>query len=144
MSQPMTRAQMFAFIQEAPRTGHLATVRANGRPHVAPIWIAVDPDREEIVFTTGSDTVKGRSLIQRQWAALCVDDQAPPFAFVIAEGPVTVVTDLAEIRRWATIIAGRYMGEALAETYGARNGVEGEWLCRLAPVRMVGERRVAD
>lgn len=144
MAHVMTRDEIFAFIQEAPRTGHLATVRADGRPHVATIWIAVDPEREEIVFNTGADTVKGRSLARTGYAALAVDDAAPPFSFVTLEGPVTIVTDLVEVRRWATVLGARYMGEQRAEEYGARNGVEGELLCRLAPVKMTGVRDIAD
>jgi nitroimidazol reductase NimA-like FMN-containing flavoprotein (pyridoxamine 5'-phosphate oxidase superfamily) len=32
-------------------TGKLATVRANGSPHVAPVWFVLDGD--DLVFTTG-------------------------------------------------------------------------------------------
>lgn len=144
MSHAMTRAEILAFIQEAPRTGHLATTRADGRPHVAPVWIAVDEARGEIVFTTNENTVKGRTLARNRYAAICIDDPAPPFSFATLEGPVAIVTDLAEVRTWATIIAGRYMGADQAEAYGARNGVPGEWLCRLTPARMTGERGIAD
>lgn len=144
MAHAMTRDEIFAFIQDMPRTGHLATVRADGRPHVATIWIAVDSEREEIVFNTGADTVKGRNLARTGYAALAIDDPAPPFSFVTLEGPVTIVTDPAEVRRWASVLGGRYMGEERAEEYGARNGVEGEWLCRLSPVKMTGMRDIAD
>lgn len=144
MAQTMTRDEVLAFIEEAPRTGHLATVRADGRPHVATIWIAVDPERGEIVFNTGADTVKGRTLARTGYAALSVDDPTPPFSFVTLEGPVTIETDLAEVRRWATVLGGRYMGADRAEEYGARNGVEGEWLCRLAPAKVNGVRDIAD
>jgi PPOX class probable F420-dependent enzyme len=144
MAHAMTPDEVLAFIQERPRTGHLATVRTDGRPHVATIWIAVDPERQEIVFTTGADTVKGRTLARTEYAALAVDDPEPPFSFVTVEGPVTIVRDLAEVRRWATVLGGRYMGADRAEEYGARNGVEGEWLCRLAPARTTGARDIAD
>jgi nitroimidazol reductase NimA-like FMN-containing flavoprotein (pyridoxamine 5'-phosphate oxidase superfamily) len=40
----MTEAEWRAFLTERPRTGKLATVRADGRPHVAPIWFDLDDD----------------------------------------------------------------------------------------------------
>ena len=33
---------------------------ADGSPHVAPIWIMLDGD--DVIFTTGADTIKGKSL----------------------------------------------------------------------------------
>ena len=52
-----------------PRPGVLATVRADGRPHVAPVWVDLDEDGS-IVFTTGEGTVKGRNLRRSGRAAL--------------------------------------------------------------------------
>ena len=36
--KPMTRDELRAFLLEGTRTAKLATVRADGRPHVAPVW----------------------------------------------------------------------------------------------------------
>jgi hypothetical protein len=36
-----------------------------------------------------------------------------------------------------------YMGEARAEEFGARNGVQGELLIRIRPTRVVAEENVA-
>nr|WP_242417987.1 hypothetical protein [Frankia sp. CpI1-P] len=52
--------------------------------------------------------------------------------------------DVAEVRRWATRIAARYMGADRAEEYGARNGVPGELLVRLSPTQVVALADVAD
>ena len=88
-----------------------------------------------IVFTTGAGTVKGRNLQRTRRAAICVDDDRPPFSFVTLEGPVTIDDDLARVRAWATRLGRRYMGASRAEEYGARNGVPGELLVRLHPER---------
>ena len=148
----MDDGEVAAFLDGLPaRTGKLATVRADGRPHVAPIWFVLDrsvagPDNPvgDLVFNTASDTVKGRNIIRDPRLALCVDDDTPPFTFVVVEGTATVSEDPDELLRWATVIGGRYMGEDRAEAYGARNGVPGELVVRLRPTRITASARVAD
>jgi PPOX class probable F420-dependent enzyme len=140
----MTDAETRAFLGASPaRTGKLATVRRDGSPHVAPIWFAVDDDGS-LVFTTGAETVKGRSLQRDPRASLCVDDERPPFSFVTVSGPVEISEDPAELLRWATVLGGRYMGADRAAAFGVRNAVPGELLCRLRPERVVSARDVAD
>jgi hypothetical protein len=45
-----------------------------------PVWFVLEGD--EPVFTTHADTVKGRNLRRDPRAAVVVDDQAAPYAFV--------------------------------------------------------------
>jgi PPOX class probable F420-dependent enzyme len=142
--QRMGDDEVRAFLaSEPPRPGVLATTRKDGRPHVAPVWYVIDDDGT-IVFTTGADTVKGRTLRRTGWAAMTVDDDRPPFSFVTLEGPVTISDDLTAVRDWAGRIGGRYMGADRADEYGERNGVPGELLIRLRPVRVVSARDLAD
>jgi hypothetical protein len=54
------------------------------------------------------------------------------------------VRDLAEVRKWATVLGGRYMGADRADEYGARNGVPGELLVRLRAGNVVAMRDIAD
>ena len=140
----MTDAEVSAFLSSLPaRTGKLATVRADGRPHVAPVWYDLDGD-DSIVFNTGRETVKGRNLAREGRASMCVDDDRPPFSFVVVEGSVELDEDLDEVRRWATRIGGRYMGGERAEDYGTRNGVPGELVVRLRLERVVSASNLAD
>ncbi|TCJ15952.1 PPOX class F420-dependent oxidoreductase [Rubrobacter taiwanensis] len=138
----MSRREWRSFMLDRPRTAKLATVRADGRPHVAPIWF--DLDGEDLLFTTGESTVKGRNIRRDPRVSLCVDDEEPPFAFVIVEGEAEIVDDPEELLRWATRIGGRYMGEELAEAYGRRNAVPGELLVRVAPTRVVARKNISD
>jgi hypothetical protein len=131
----MTDAQMRAFLSSGTRTGKLATTRTDGRPHVAPVWFVLDGD--DVVFMTGADTVKGKSLRHDPKAAMVVDLEAPPYAFVMIEGPVAISDDVEEMLGLSTAIARRYMGDELAEEYGRRNAVEGELLLRLRMDRVV-------
>ncbi|WP_406201563.1 PPOX class F420-dependent oxidoreductase [Kitasatospora sp. NBC_01560] len=138
----MTEAEWRAFLSAGTRTAKIATTRADGRPHVAPVWFLLDGD--EIVFNTGADTVKGRTLARDGRVMLCVDDERPPFARVLVQGTARLSDDLPEVRAWATRIAARYMGEDRAEQYGARNGVPGELLVRVKIEKVGAEQGVAD
>lgn len=140
----MSEEEVRAFLTSSPpHVAVLATVRADGRPHVAPVWFVADDDGT-IVFNTGETTVKGRNLARDPRASICVEDERPPFSFVVLEGTVELSNDLAEVRRWAARIGGRYMGPERAEEYGERNGVAGELLARFTPSRVVSEADLAD
>jgi len=139
----MDAAERRAFLLHGTRTGILATTRADGRAHVAPIWFVLADD-DTVVFTTGADTVKGRSLARDPRAALCVDDDTPPFAYVLIEGTVELSEDLDDMLGWAIRIGGRYMGTDRAEEFGRRNAVEGELLARLRPSKILARTGIAD
>ncbi len=138
----MNEEERELFLRDPVRPAVVATQRADGRPHAAPVWYDLDGDT--IVFTTGAYTVKGRNLTRDSRVALCVQDERPPFSFVAIEGRAELVDDLDEVRRWATRIAGRYMGAEQAAEYGKRNGVPGELVVRVRPVRTVSARDVAN
>ncbi|KUF15233.1 MULTISPECIES: PPOX class F420-dependent oxidoreductase [Streptomyces] len=142
MAQKMTDEQWRGFLSDGTRTGKLSTVRADGSPHVAPIWFLLDGD--DLVFNTGKDTVKGRNLARDGRVALCVDDDRPPFAFVVVQGNAELVEDLEQVRHWAARIGARYMGEDRAEEFGARNGVPGELLVRVRISKVLAYDAVAD
>jgi PPOX class probable F420-dependent enzyme len=138
----MSADEARAFLSAGTRTGKLATVRADGSPHVVPIWFVLDGD--DVVFTTGEDTVKGRALRRDPRVSMSVDDEAPPFAYVRVDGTVAVSEDLEDMLVWATRIAARYMGGDKADAYGKRNAVKGELLVRLRPTKIVGLKDIAD
>ncbi|CAL9632008.1 PPOX class F420-dependent oxidoreductase [Streptomyces sp. Tu 3180] len=142
MGQKMTDEEWREFVSSGTRTAKLCTVRADGSPHVAPVWFLLDGD--EVVFTTGEGTVKGRNLARDGRVALCVDDDRPPFAHVVLHGRARLSADPGELRRWAARIGGRYMGEDRAEEFGARNGVPGELLVRVTIGKVLAEKGVAD
>ncbi|MFK0160747.1 PPOX class F420-dependent oxidoreductase [Streptomyces sp. NPDC090499] len=135
MAEKMTDEEWRAFVSHGTRTGKLSTVNADGSPHVAPVWFLLDGD--ELVFNTGKDTVKGRNLARDGRVALCVDDDRPPFHFVVLNGHARLSEDLGELRDSATRIAARYMGAERAEEFGARNGVPGELLVRVTVDKVV-------
>ena len=138
----MTAEEYRSFMAHGTRTGKLATVRADGRPHIAPIWFVLDGD--DLVFMTGAETVKGRNLRRDPRVSLSVDEEEAPYAFAIVEGTVSISENLGEMLGWSTLIAARYMGEHLAEAYGRRNAVPGELLVRLAPSKVLAYSGVSE
>jgi PPOX class probable F420-dependent enzyme len=137
----MSEVEARAFLAAGTHTGKLATTRADGRPHVAPIWFVLDGD--DLILTTGATSVKGKTLARDGRAMLAVDDEAFPYAYVLVEGTVSLSDDLDQLRHWATRIAERYVPADQAQAYGERNGVPGELLVRLTPTKISGEKDVA-
>jgi PPOX class probable F420-dependent enzyme len=138
----MTPDEVRAFLLHGTRTGKLGVVMPDGQPHVMPIWFVLDGD--DVVFTTQANSVKGRWITGDGRLSLCVDEEIPPYAFVHLRGRATYSDDPVEMRRWATLVGGRYMGEERAEEFGRRNAVAGELLVRLTPERVIAEAGVAD
>jgi len=137
----MHRDEWRAFLSEGTRTGKLATVRRDGRPHVVPIWFVLDGD--DLVFTTGSGSVKAHAMRRDPRVCLCVDDERPPYAYVMVEGTAVLSEDLDDLLRFATVIGGRYMGADRAEQFGRRNAVPGELLVRVAPTKVTAFAEIA-
>ena len=125
------------FLTHGTRTGKLGFVAADGRPLVAPVWFVVEGD--ELWFNTGKGTAKGRAIARDPRLVVCVDLEAPPYAFVQVQGVATVSEDPAELVASATLIGGRYMGAERAEEFGRRKGVPGELLVKLRPTKVVAE-----
>ncbi|MEE1790276.1 PPOX class F420-dependent oxidoreductase [Streptomyces sp. BE308] len=142
MAHHMTDEERRVFLSEGTRTAKLSTVRADGSPHIAPVWFLLDGD--DLVFNTGKETVKGRNLARDGRVALCIDDDRPPFAFAVLQGQAELSEDPAQLRHWATRIAARYMGEEAAEDFGRRNGVPGELVVRVRVDKAVAMAAVAD
>jgi len=134
---PQTRA----FLLEGTRTGKLATVRADGRPHIVPVWFTLDG--ETLVFTTGKKTVKAANIRRDPRVTLCVDDETPPYAYIQVEGTAELIDDPAALLRCATHVGGRYMGAARAEEFGRRNAVPSEALVRITPTKIIFEENIA-
>lgn len=133
-----------AFLSAGTRTGKLAVVRASGQPHVTPVWFLLDEDGT-LVFTTWSKSVKGRTLARTRAFTLCVDDQVPPYSYVMLECRVRSIDDQDPgLREWATRIGGRYMGAERAEEYGRRNSVPGEYLVRADVTKVVAQYEITN
>ncbi|MGL5809438.1 MAG: PPOX class F420-dependent oxidoreductase [Nocardioides sp.] len=130
------------FIGASPaRTAKLAVVRADGSPHVVPVW--VDLDGDDVVFMTSTETIKGKAVLRDPRVCLCWDDETPPFAFVTLTGTAVTSTDPEQLLYWGTRIGGRYMGQENAVEYGRRNAVPPEMVVRVTVATVVATVDVA-
>ena len=99
-----------------------------------------------ITFTTYSKSLKARHLLSNPQVCLCVDDQTPPYSFVIVNGiaEVNQSPDEEELLKYTTRIAERYMGKKNAERYGKRNAVRGEFIISIRPTKIIAQKNVSD
>ena len=142
MAQRMTEREYLDFLLDRARTATLATVRTDGRPHAAPVWFDLDGDT--LIFTTGKSTVKGRNMRRDPRVSLCIDEEEPPFHFVVIEGTAELKAKDPDLLHWATRIGGRYMGAERAEEYGRRNAVASELLVRITPQKILAYKNISD
>ena len=147
MATPKTDDDVIEFMTTGSRTGKLAVVRKDGRPHVVPIWFDVDRATGELVFMTGAKGLKANCIRRDPRVSICCDDETFPFAFARVDGTAAITTHAEDpdgLRHWATETCRRYVGDDRAEEFGARNSGDDEVLVRITPSRMVGAFGISD
>lgn len=73
-----------------------------------------------------------------------MDNDRPPFDFVVLQGRAELSEEPGELRYWAARIGARYMGEERAEEFGARNGVPGELLVRVTVEKVLAQKGISE
>ena len=141
--QAMTPDDYNAFIREGSRTGKLATVRKDGRPHCVPVWCGFEGDA--ILFMTMKSSVKAKNIARDNRVAITFDNESFPYDFVTVEGEAEILEPTAnQLLAISTSIASRYVPEDQAETYGARNAVPDERLVKVTPTKIISATGVAE
>jgi PPOX class probable F420-dependent enzyme len=152
----MSLKEIKRFLMQGTFTGKLATTKKDGSSHIVPIWFVLNDNHkdavterekigyDEIILTTNSKSVKARNIQRDNRVSICVDDQTPPFSYVVIYGTARIQhCEQSELLRFATKIAQRYMGKEVAELYGKRNSAEGEVLVSIKPTRIIAEKDIA-
>jgi PPOX class probable F420-dependent enzyme len=153
----MSKKEIRKFLTQGTFTGKLSTVKKDGSSHIVPVWFVLDGGKkkkrsatarrakdDDIIFTTNGTSVKAKNIQRDSRVSICVDDQTPPFSFVVVYGTAKIHRyKQRELFRFATKIAQRYMGREKAELYGRRNSTEGEVLVRMKPTRIIAEKDIA-
>jgi len=112
---------------EAHRTSWLATVRPDGRPHVAGVGALWVDGR--YYFTSGAGTRKSRNLAKNP---NCVISAALPGIDVVVEGTARKVTDQPTLQRLAKLYAAQgwpasVSGGAITADYSAPSAGPAPW-----------------
>jgi PPOX class probable F420-dependent enzyme len=149
----MNPQEVMNFLNLGTMTAKVSTASLDGIPHVAPVWFVVDYDPRgssnkdlTVIFTTFYNSVKARHLISNPKICLSVDDQKPPFSFVILNGIAEIDQNpnYNELLRLTRRLAERYMGKENAEQYGKRNAVKGECIIRIKPGKIIAQKNVSE
>lgn len=148
----MNQNEIYNFLTSGTMTAKISSASLRGKPHIAPVWFVVDGKSNQdvsniiIVFTTWSKSLKARNLLLNPQVSLCVDDQTPPYSFVIVNGIADIdqSPDEKELLKYTTRIAERYMGKENAERYGKRNAVPGEFIVKIRPTKIIAQKNVSD
>jgi PPOX class probable F420-dependent enzyme len=142
MADEMTPQARRAFLVSGTRTAIVATTRADGRPHAVPVCFVLDDD--DVLFLTNDVTAKGRDLQRDPRVTLVVDDETPPFAFVMIEGTAQLSRSPDDIDRVAPAIAERYDGpDGVRDFVRFAHEALGT-LVRVTPTRMLALDRVGE
>ena len=73
-----------------PHVAHLVSIRADGRPHVAPVWYAREGGRVWVM--TGSGTAKARNIANNPAVSLSIAAPGRPYWYIVLEGEATLTT----------------------------------------------------
>lgn len=116
------------FVQK-PRIGRLITIGRDGAPHVAPIWYRYEDGA--FLILTDEKSQKVRNIRRDRRVVLCIDDDQPPYHYVIASGGAAIEPALGE--EWRRALAVHYLGEESGGRYVESTDDSNAVLIRLAP-----------
>ena len=114
-----------------PQLAHVATIEADGTPHVTPVW--VDTDGEHIVFNTTKGRQKYANIQRNPVVAVSVVDKADDFRTLWVKGTAEFVTEGAD--EHIDKMAKKYLGQ---DTYPFRQPGEERVIVRITPTEKLG------
>ena len=133
-AKPARLTAEFMDLLEGDALGHLATVRADGTPHVTPLWI--DHDGDTVLVDVRVDRVKAANMRDRPAVAISIVDPRNPYRYLAITG-VVVSWSEEGWREHMNKLAGRYMK---VDTYPWFFEGERRAIFRIAPTRIYFEK----
>jgi PPOX class probable F420-dependent enzyme len=111
---------------------HLATVGADGRPQVTPVWC--DYDGTNVRVNTARGRVKERNLQRNPSVALSAQDPDNPYRYVQVRGRVVEMTEQGADAH-IDALAKKYLGQ---DRYPGRQPGEVRVILKIRPERVQG------
>jgi PPOX class probable F420-dependent enzyme len=112
---------------------HLATIRADGSPHVTPMWI--DFDGTHVLINTAKGRAKAKQMDANPSVAVAIHDPANPYRYVEVRGRVVEHTERGADDH-INALSKRYLGQ---DVYPFRQPGEVRVLYRIAPEHVHGQ-----
>lgn len=111
---------------------HVATVGADGTPHVTPVW--VDTDGKHIIFNTAKSRVKYRNIARNPMVGISVSDRNNDYRTLWVQGRAEFVEEGAD--EHIDRLTQKYLGK---EKYPFRQPGEERVIVRVTPTRRLGQ-----
>ncbi len=111
----MSQAEIDTFLNGV-HLARVATVRPNGRPHVAPVWYLWE--NGYFYFETARSAVKANNLRKNPNIAITVDvsEGGLRLRYVILEGQATLIENNEMVKKLTKRIYSRYVGVEALQT----------------------------
>jgi len=132
-AEPARIPAEFMDLLEGEALGHLATIRADGTPHVTPLWI--DHDGDTVLVDVRVDRVKAANMRERPAVAISIVDPRNPYRYLAITGVVASWSEEGW-REHMNELARRYMK---VDTYPWFFEGERRAIFRIAPKRVYFE-----
>lgn len=87
---------------------HFATMTPEGVPHVTPVWVDYDPDRERVLINTVRGRQKERNVSGNPKVGVSMIDPEDPYRFLSVQGTVTTLTEEGAVEH-IDALARRYL-----------------------------------
>lgn len=106
----LTSQEIDAYLA-GPHVAHFASIRADGTPHISPVWYQWEDGKVTVVSADAA--VKTRNVRQNPKVAISVATDEWPYQYVILEGNATVRND--NLKDAVRSVFSRYEGEERGE-----------------------------
>ena len=113
---------------------HLATLMADGSPHVTPVWC--DYDGTYIRINSAKGRVKDRNMRRNRKVALSIQDPDNPYRYLAARGEVAEITEQGADAH-IDALAKKYLGK---DKYPFRQPGEVRVIYKIRPDRVSATR----
>lgn len=104
---------------EKPTIAHLATLLPDGAPHVTPVWVGYDDDRNRILVNTERGRQKERNVTRNPAVGISMTDPDDPYRYLSVTGEVDRLTEEGA-REHIDELARRYTGGDYSNPVGTR------------------------
>ncbi len=119
-----------------PSIARLATVRADGRPHIAPMWFWHQDGRFYFMQRKSVAKQKIKNLASNPNVALSIDTCSAPYQGILVEGTAEMTEERSD--EIARAICVKYLGQEAGErTFQALRAESPLWLIRVIPHKVM-------